>query len=97
MTAHAAPQLKIPRTDRLDTYLAKSSAGVHVTRLTSLRQAHALVPEWAELAEAAGGRNPFAHPDWLVPWAERFVRPSERIWLLAARQHGRLVGELPLL
>jgi CelD/BcsL family acetyltransferase involved in cellulose biosynthesis len=73
----------------------KPAAGIYVTSVTSLPEARAFAAEWAELAETAGARNPFSHPDWLMPWAERFLSPGEQIWLLAARRHGRLVGVAP--
>jgi CelD/BcsL family acetyltransferase involved in cellulose biosynthesis len=73
----------------------KPAANVCVTSMTSLSEARAFAPEWAEFAETAGARNPFNHPDWLMSWAERFLRPSEQIWLLAARRHGQLVGVAP--
>jgi CelD/BcsL family acetyltransferase involved in cellulose biosynthesis len=73
----------------------KPAAGICVTSVTSLAEARAFAAEWAEFAEVAGARNPFTHPDWLMPWAERFLAPSEQIWLLAARRHGQLVGVAP--
>jgi CelD/BcsL family acetyltransferase involved in cellulose biosynthesis len=63
--------------------------------MTSLAEARAFASEWGEFAQTADAGNPFVHPDWMVPWAERFVRPNERIWLLAARQRGRLIGVAP--
>jgi CelD/BcsL family acetyltransferase involved in cellulose biosynthesis len=69
--------------------------GVQVTRIASLHEARAVMPEWAELAATAGRRNPFVHPDWLMPWAEHFLRPGEQVWLLMARRRGRLVGVAP--
>lgn len=84
-----------PRPGSSASRLLQPPAGVRVTRLNSLLQARAFVAEWAELAETAGARNPFTHPEWLMPWAERFLRPDEQVWLLAARQHGRLVGVAP--
>ncbi len=68
---------------------------ISVTAMTSLAEVRAFASEWSEFAQAADAGNPFVHPDWMVPWAERFVRPNERIWLLAARQHGRLIGVAP--
>jgi CelD/BcsL family acetyltransferase involved in cellulose biosynthesis len=72
-----------------------SKAKISVTGMTSLAEARAFAPKWAELAEAAGASNPFVHPDWMIPWAERSVRSGEQIWLLAAQQNGRLVGVAP--
>lgn len=70
-------------------------ANISVTRMTSLAEAHAFTREWAAFAEDAGAKNPFVHPDWMIPWAERFLRSHEQIWLLAARQNGELVGVAP--
>ena len=72
-----------------------SKASISVTRIASLAEARAFVPEWAKFAETAGARNPFVHPDWMMPWIERFVYPDEQVWLLAARQRGHLVGVAP--
>lgn len=72
-----------------------SKANIDVTAMTSLAEARAFAPKWAELAEAAGAKNPFVHPDWMMPWAERSVRSAEQIWLLAAQQDGHLVGVAP--
>jgi CelD/BcsL family acetyltransferase involved in cellulose biosynthesis len=68
---------------------------IGVTAMTSLAEARAFTAEWAAFAEAAGAKNPFVHPDWMMPWAERSVRSDEQIWLLAARQNGYLVGVAP--
>jgi CelD/BcsL family acetyltransferase involved in cellulose biosynthesis len=75
--------------------MGMSKANICVTRLTSLAEARAFTPEWAKFAETAGAKNPFVHPDWMMSWAERSLRPDEQIWLLAARQDGQLVGVAP--
>jgi CelD/BcsL family acetyltransferase involved in cellulose biosynthesis len=75
--------------------VTKPPAGIQVASLTSLPEARAMIAEWARLAETAGAGNPFHHPDWLVPWAERFLRPGEQVRLLAARRGGQLVGVAP--
>ena len=71
------------------------SGDISITAMTSLAEVSTFAAEWGEFARTADAGNPFVHPDWLVPWAERFVRSNEQIWLLAARQHGRLVGVAP--
>lgn len=71
------------------------SSHITVASMTSLTEVRAFTSEWAEFAGTAGAKNPFVHPDWLMPWAQRFVRSNEKILLLAARQHGRLVGVAP--
>jgi CelD/BcsL family acetyltransferase involved in cellulose biosynthesis len=71
------------------------SRKINVTVLRSLSEVSALAGEWAALAEEHGQGNPFVHPDWLMAWAERFLRKSDQIWLFAARQEGKLVGVAP--
>jgi CelD/BcsL family acetyltransferase involved in cellulose biosynthesis len=71
------------------------SGKISITVITSLDEARAFSEEWAKFAEEAGGSNPFVHPDWMLTWAERFVQRREQIWLLVARQDGRLVGVAP--
>lgn len=58
-------------------------------------EVRAFANEWAQFAQTAGALNPFTHPDCLMPWAERFLRPNDQIWLLTARQQNRLVGVAP--
>jgi CelD/BcsL family acetyltransferase involved in cellulose biosynthesis len=89
------PRPANPARRQLAPQQLKPAASICVSSLTSLAEARAFAPEWAEFAETAGARNPFCHPDWLIPWAEHFLRPSEQIWLLLARRHGRLVGVAP--
>lgn len=71
------------------------SAKISVTVMTSLAEADTFAAEWAEFAEAEGGGNPFLHPDWLMPWAEFFLRRSDQVRLMAARLNGQLVGVAP--
>jgi CelD/BcsL family acetyltransferase involved in cellulose biosynthesis len=71
------------------------SAHIQVTSLISMPEVRAFANEWAEFADTAGARNPFTHPDCLMPWAERFLRSSDQIWLLTARDQDRLVGVAP--
>jgi CelD/BcsL family acetyltransferase involved in cellulose biosynthesis len=68
---------------------------IHVTVVSSLDEARAFGSEWAKFADESGGSNPFVHPDWMLPWAERFVHRNEQLYFLAARQDGRLVGVAP--
>lgn len=68
---------------------------IDVTVTSSLDEARAFSAEWAKFADQSGGSNPFVHPDWMLPWAERFVRRNEQVYLFAARQDGRLVGVAP--
>jgi CelD/BcsL family acetyltransferase involved in cellulose biosynthesis len=52
----------------------------------------ALAAEWAALADATGAL-PFAHPQWVVPWARAAGRD---LGLLTVRRHGGLAAVLPL-
>jgi CelD/BcsL family acetyltransferase involved in cellulose biosynthesis len=63
-----------------------------VTGLDELRERSG---SWAQLHARAGCSNPFAHPGWLVPWAERFARADDLRCLLVA-DRGELVGVAPL-
>jgi CelD/BcsL family acetyltransferase involved in cellulose biosynthesis len=53
-----------------------------------------LLPEWRELFVAAGTANPFAHPDWVLPWAKHFV-PSGAAEIVAVHSGDRLVAVAP--
>jgi CelD/BcsL family acetyltransferase involved in cellulose biosynthesis len=92
---HGPAPSRRPAPDPAPHRMVRPPAGIHVATVTSLPEALTMKAEWAELAETAGARNPFCHPDWLLPWAERFLRPGEQVWLLAARRNGRLVGVAP--
>jgi CelD/BcsL family acetyltransferase involved in cellulose biosynthesis len=73
----------------------KQPAKIDMTVMTSLAEARYFAAEWAEFAEAEGGGNPFLHPDWLMPWAERFLRRNDQVRLMAARLNDQLVGVAP--
>jgi CelD/BcsL family acetyltransferase involved in cellulose biosynthesis len=73
----------------------KLVGNISVSVMTSLHEARVFSEEWAKFADECCDGNPFLHPDWMLPWAERFLRSSERIYLLVARQDGRLVGVAP--
>jgi CelD/BcsL family acetyltransferase involved in cellulose biosynthesis len=76
--------------------LAVEDAGnISVSIVTSLHEARGFSDEWGKFADEACGGNPFIHPDWMLPWAERFLRRGERICLIVVRQDGRLVGVAP--
>jgi CelD/BcsL family acetyltransferase involved in cellulose biosynthesis len=73
----------------------KLAGKVSVSIMTSLDEARAFRGEWGKFADESCGGNPFVHPDWMLPWAERFLRSGEHVCLIAARQDGRLVGVAP--
>lgn len=53
----------------------------------------ALRPEWSALFDACPDASPFQSPEWLFPWFCHFA--GERLWVLAIRRAGRLVGLAP--
>lgn len=66
-----------------------------VEHLTSLDSLLHIEDEWAALHRASEIVTPFQHPDWMLPWANRFA--PDAIWAFAFRSgDGRLVGLVPL-
>jgi CelD/BcsL family acetyltransferase involved in cellulose biosynthesis len=72
----------------------RDNATVSVTWITAFSEISAIVPEWHELYERAGRQNPFASPDWLVPWARHFVAERD-LALAVVRRNGELIGLAP--
>jgi CelD/BcsL family acetyltransferase involved in cellulose biosynthesis len=72
----------------------RDSTTVSVNWITNYAEMSIFIPEWRELYERAGRQNPFASPDWLVPWARNFV-PERNLALLAIRRNGELIGLAP--
>jgi CelD/BcsL family acetyltransferase involved in cellulose biosynthesis len=54
-----------------------------------------VLPEWTELYEASGSRNPFADPRWLNVWARHYARDAV-LKAITVRDQGQLVGIAPL-
>jgi CelD/BcsL family acetyltransferase involved in cellulose biosynthesis len=65
-----------------------------VSPVTTFTGLEAFQSDWRELYERSGSRNPFASPDWLVPWARHFLQ-EQNLVLLAVRRGGVLVGVAP--
>ena len=72
----------------------KDSAQLTVRRLTSRDAIAALVPEWRALYESGAALNPYASPDWIVPWLQHFTAEHE-LALVAVRRSERLIGVAP--
>lgn len=72
----------------------RDSTTVSVNWITNYAEMSAFIPEWRELYERGGRQNPFASPDWLVPWAHSFV-PERDLALHAIRRNGELIGLAP--
>jgi len=68
--------------------------GLAVEHLTSLFALAKLEDEWRGILDSQDDATPFQHPDWILPWARRFV--PNAIWAWSFRsQDGRLVGLVP--
>lgn len=72
----------------------RDSSTLSVTRISTFAEAAGLYPEWRALYVEGSPGNPFASPDWLLPWARHFV-PERDLAMLAVRRDGRLVGLAP--
>jgi CelD/BcsL family acetyltransferase involved in cellulose biosynthesis len=65
-----------------------------IAPLTTVEELERLRPEWVALFDRSRLPNPFAHPDWLITWAEHFANPSD-LHVLAVRSGNDLVGVAP--
>src|SRR5438067_1699906 len=65
-----------------------------VEEITTTAGLEALRAEWSRLWEECPAATPFQAPEWLLPWWRRLGRG--RLWSLALRREGRLVGLAPL-
>ncbi len=69
---------------------------MEVTRLRSVEEVEKVRSEWAELQDASGSANPFLGPEWTLRWLELLQPDGDEVWVLTAREDGRLVGVAPL-
>jgi CelD/BcsL family acetyltransferase involved in cellulose biosynthesis len=67
---------------------------LEVTRISTFAEASAILDAWRALYVTGAPQNPFASPDWLLPWARHFV-PERDFALFAVRRGGQLVGLAP--
>ena len=72
----------------------RDGASLTVTHIRTHAAAAALIDEWHALYRVAGGDNPFAAPDWLLPWARHFV-PEPDLDIFAVYRDRTLVGLAP--
>lgn len=59
------------------------------------RALDALEPEWLELFDRSGTRNPFAHPSWVRTWLCHFAPGAHQRVVVATRRDGELVAVAP--
>ena len=72
----------------------RDSSSLSVARISTLAGVEDIRADWRELYDNSGSRNPYASPDWLVPWARHFVRERD-LALLTVSRDGVLVGMAP--
>jgi CelD/BcsL family acetyltransferase involved in cellulose biosynthesis len=72
----------------------RDSVTLSVTRISTFAEAEKILADWRGLYLGSGSANPFASPDWLLPWARHFV-PERDLALLAVSRNGILVGLAP--
>jgi CelD/BcsL family acetyltransferase involved in cellulose biosynthesis len=72
----------------------RDGTSLTVTHVRSHAEAAALADEWQALYRIAGRDNPFAAPDWLLPWARHFV-PEPDLDIFAVYRDRALVGVAP--
>ena len=72
----------------------RDGTSLTVLHVRSHAGAAALADDWQALYRVAGRDNPFAAPDWLLPWARHFVQEAD-LDILAVYRDGTLVGVAP--
>jgi CelD/BcsL family acetyltransferase involved in cellulose biosynthesis len=72
----------------------RDGASLTVTRLGTFAAADAIADDWQALYQGSATGNPFASPDWLLPWARHFVAERD-LDIVAVWRDGALVGVAP--
>ena len=72
----------------------RDHSSLSVERIGTLMAAEEIQTAWRELYDRSGSCNPYASPDWLIPWARHFVRERE-LALLAVSRNETLIGVAP--
>jgi CelD/BcsL family acetyltransferase involved in cellulose biosynthesis len=72
----------------------RDGASLTVTRIRTFYAANAIEADWQALYQGSGTGNPFASPDWLLPWARYFV-PERDLDIVAVWRDATLVGIAP--
>ena len=72
----------------------RDGASITVTHLRTFAALEAVLADWQSLFRSAGRDNPFAAPEWLLPWARHFVAEPE-LDVCAVWRDGTLVGLAP--
>ena len=72
----------------------KDHSSLYVERIGTLMAAEEIRTAWRDLYDRSGSCNPYASPDWLIPWAQHFLREHE-LALLTVSRGGSLIGVAP--
>jgi CelD/BcsL family acetyltransferase involved in cellulose biosynthesis len=72
----------------------RDHSSLSVEPIGTLKAAEEIHTAWRELYDRSGSCNPYASPDWLIPWARHFVRERE-LAILAVFRNGTLIGVAP--
>ncbi|HWG00660.1 MAG TPA: GNAT family N-acetyltransferase [Trebonia sp.] len=72
----------------------RDKSTLSVTRIGTFAGMADILPDWRELYATGGSGNPYASPEWLMPWARHFA-PEEDLVVLAVRRDGKLIGLAP--
>ena len=62
--------------------------------IEDIAELESLRPEWSDLWRRCTRSTPFQSPEWLLAWW-RHIFQGGRLWTIAIRDQGRLVGLLP--
>jgi CelD/BcsL family acetyltransferase involved in cellulose biosynthesis len=94
LPGRAAPQARPPADGTGRRRRRRDGSSLTVTHVRSHAAAAALADDWQALYRVAGRDNPFAAPDWLLPWARHFV-PEPDLDIFAVYRDRTLVGVAP--
>jgi CelD/BcsL family acetyltransferase involved in cellulose biosynthesis len=75
-------------------YRPRDSSQLDVRCVTRLDEIAALEPEWRTLHDVGASLNPYASPDWVIPWLAHFTDETERA-VLTVRRSEQLIGVAP--
>jgi len=68
---------------------------MHIEVVANPEEFFRLRAEWNELLEDSASKSVFLSHEWLFTWWRRLAE-GRRLWILTARENGRLAGVLPL-
>jgi CelD/BcsL family acetyltransferase involved in cellulose biosynthesis len=72
----------------------RDSSQLSTDLLDSWSALEAIRAEWIELYRRTAARNPYASPEWLLPWAHHFVAERD-LAVVTVRRNDQLIGVAP--